>query len=76
MNRLSYSLTVRLPSGTHYWQTERLPRIDTLITYCGQRYRVAACEPMDDLRYVLTLEDPDAARDDPDSPRGVEAAFA
>jgi hypothetical protein len=65
----SYSLTVRLPSGTHYWQTERLPRTDSVITYCGQRYRVLSCEPVDDQRYVLTLVDPG-------TPQSVEPAVA
>jgi hypothetical protein len=62
MDRLSYSLTVRLPSGTHFWQTERLPRIDAVITYCGQRYRVVSCEPVDEQdehHYVLVLEEPE-----------------
>jgi hypothetical protein len=65
MNSSSYSLTVRSPAGTDFWQSDKLPRRNAILSHCGQRYRVASCEPVDGHHYVVTLVEPETEHVEP-----------
>jgi hypothetical protein len=51
-----YALIVRLPSGREYWWTEQVPLVGENVSHAGSHYVVVSCEPEDDDRFVLTLE--------------------
>lgn len=38
----SYSLTVRFPSGTEFWATEKLPEVSSAISHNGGQYVVVS----------------------------------
>jgi hypothetical protein len=54
---LSYSIIVRLPSGTEYWYAAKPPEVGDSILRHGTQYVVTACDESDDQRLVVTLEE-------------------
>ena len=52
-----YALIVRLPSGGEYWWTENLPVVGDTVSHAGSQYLVVGCEPEEEGRFVLTLQD-------------------
>ena len=51
----SYSVTVRFPSGTEFWQSERLPDVGGAISQYGRTYLVVSCERMPDGSFALNV---------------------
>jgi hypothetical protein len=60
-DRLSYAVTVRLPTRTEFWQTESLPRPGTTIAYCGHEYLVVSCDHLRGAGYVARFAETDSA---------------
>jgi len=73
----SYSLTVRFPSGTEFWQSERLPDVGAAISQYGRKYLVqygrkylvVSCERMPDGAFALNVAEQETSD-------GIEPAFA
>jgi len=61
----THSLIVRLPSGTEYWFAASVPEVGDTILRSGARYVVTACEPSDDARVVVTLDEEDVSAHSP-----------
>jgi len=65
----SYSLTVRFPSGTEFWQSDRLPDVGAAISQYGRKYLVVSCERMPDGAFALNVAEQETSD-------GIEPAFA
>jgi hypothetical protein len=53
----SYSVIVRLPSGTEYWYAEKTPELGDTIVRGGRTFVVTASERAEEDRIVVTLEE-------------------
>jgi len=65
----SYSLTVRFPSGTEFWHSERLPEVGGAISQYRREYLVVSCDQMPDGAFALNVADQETNG-------GIEPAFA
>lgn len=69
MSPSSYALTVRFPSGTEFWQSDKLPDVGGPISQYGREYLVVSCERMSDGSFALNVTEQET--DD-----GIEPTFA
>jgi hypothetical protein len=53
----SFSVIVRLPSGTEYWYAEKTPEVGDTLVRSGKTFVVTACEEAQEERLVVTLEE-------------------
>lgn len=69
MSSASYSLTVRFPSGTEFWHTEKLPEPGSTISHYGRQYLVVSCEQLSRDAFALRVAEHETSE-------STEPAFA
>lgn len=55
MSSASYSLTVRFPSGTEFWHTEKPPDVGSTMSHYGRQYLILSCEQLSRHAFALRV---------------------